>query len=198
MLIHRLGRAQPRHSKHIDTSSPITQATLEELQRDAQMYNKRGMRLFVGALAIGCLLLGASFYITVLDIEDLKSATDKTPMLILLLVRGTLFGGLSVALLYGAMTVATAFVDQAARFRKRFYSAHMINYALRSFHTEIQDGEVQLGEVVALFNAWNESVESAFSSIRFQKKSQSLEIGGKQFNLSVKEPEKAVEARPAA
>jgi hypothetical protein len=127
-------------------------------------------------------------------IDALNAAKDPEWMLVLLVVRGVFFGGLSVGLLYGLLTVATAFIDQAARFRKRLYSAHMINYALREFHHEIKAGTVELKQVVSIFEAWNHSIESAFSDLRFQKKTHDVSIGGQYFGMDLKQPEKASRA----
>jgi hypothetical protein len=161
-----------------DTTNPIDRQTLEALKRDSRDYGARGGALFFLTVVIGCALLAASYLITGHFVQELNDAKDAELMLVLLLVRGTLFGALSVAFLYGLFTVATAHIDQSTRFRKRLYSAHMLNYVFREFGNEIKNGTVTLRDVVAVFSAWNENVDSAFSGLKFQKKGKDLRIGG--------------------
>lgn len=64
-------------------------------------------------------------------------------MLIFLLLRGTSFGSLSIAFIYGLFTWANAYIDQATRFRKRLYSAYILNYAFERFGDRIvKNGDV--------------------------------------------------------
>jgi hypothetical protein len=178
----------PSDVAEVDT--PITKTTLLELGRDSRRYNAWGIAFFVIAATIGCVLVVVSYVLTVAAVDALNAAKDPEWMLVLLVVRGVFFGGLSIALLYGLLTISTAFIDQGARFRKRLYSAHMINYALREFHGELQSGAVKLKQVVEVFNAWNHSVESAFSDLRFQKKIHDVSLGSDRLGLTLKQPEK--------
>jgi hypothetical protein len=41
-----------------------------------------------------------------------------------------------------------------------------------------------------VFNAWNHSVESAFSDLRFQKKTQDVSLGSDRLGLTLKQPER--------
>lgn len=172
---------------------PIDDNTMSGLTEDANRYSQRGAVFFVLAVIIGIALLAVAHFITVLYVHDLNDAEKPELMLVLLLVRGAFFGALAIAFLYGLLTVATAYIDQATRFRKRLYSAHMINYAFITFNEEIKTGTVTLREVVGVFSAWNENVDSAFSNLRFQKKSKDLKFGGRQFRLAVEEPSKPAE-----
>jgi hypothetical protein len=120
-------------------------------------------------------------------------------MLVLLLVRGAFFGALSIGLLYGIFTVANAYIDQATRFRKRLYSAHMLNYAFKTFGEEIKrGGKVDVNDLVSLFSAWNANVDSAFSRVRFQKESKNLVLGNKNGRGAVEDPRPAEPAAAAA
>jgi hypothetical protein len=161
---------------------PINAATLLELKRDSERYGRRGQWLFGVAILLGCVLLTVSYFLTGAYLQDLNDAAAdrKELVLILLLVRGTFFGAMSVGFLFGVFTVANAYIDQATRFRKRFYSAIMLDYAFRTFSESIKKGgKVKVGDLVVLFGAWNENVDSAFSRVRFQRKSPDLVVGGK-------------------
>ncbi len=169
-----------------DDEHAIDIETMRALQADAHRYNIAGRTLIGAAVVLGVLLLVASHFVTLLYVHDLNEAEDGTQMLILLLVRGTLFGGLAVGLLYGVFSIANAYIDQATRFRKRLYSAHMLNYAFRQFASKISDSsKVTVGDLVALFSAWNANVDSAFTGVTFQKDSKNLVIGTKDAKLAV-------------
>lgn len=174
-----------------DPDVPINRRTLQELKHDSVRYGLRGQRLFGIAIVLGCVLLAVSYHLTDVYLEDLEDAKDRELVLILLLVRGTFFGALSVGFLFGMFTVANAYIDQSTRFRKRLYSAHMLNYAFRTFSDSIKkDGKVKVGDLVVLFAAWNENVDSAFSRVRFQRKSPDLTVGSKYGGVAVQDPPK--------
>ena len=182
-----------------DDGNAIDATTIKLLERDAVHYTRRGQLLFAIATLAGLATIAVSYYITGLDVRELNDARDGSEMLILLLVRGTLFGSLSVGFLFGLFSVANAYIDQATRFRKRLYSAHMLNYAFRTFSDDIKrDGEVSLADLVSLFSAWNENVDSAFSRVKFQRKSPAMTVSTSGVSASVQEPGKAAPANGAA
>jgi hypothetical protein len=165
----------------------INAGTLKLLERDAEKCERAGRRNFGIALALGVLLLVGAYWLTEVSVTDLQKAEDPPLMLILLLVRGTLFGGLSAGFLYGIFTIGYAYIDQSTRFRKRLYSAHMLNYAFDTFSEEIKRGErVKVDDLVRLFYAWNANVDSAFSRVAFQKASKNLVIGSRR--IAVEDP----------
>ncbi len=172
----------------------INEGTLKRLKEDARRCSRAGQWFFGIAIAIGIALLAVAYHLTLVYVDDLNGAEDPPLMLILLLVRGTLFGGLSVGFLYGIFTVGNAYIDQATRFRKRLYSAHMLNYAFETFSEEIKEGnKVKVDDVVRLFYAWNANVDSAFSRVAFQRASKNLIIG--RDRVAVEEPPHAEGAR---
>jgi hypothetical protein len=165
----------------------IDVGTLELLEKDAEKCERAGRRIFGLAIGLGLLLLIGAYLLTEVSVADLENAEDPPLMLVLLLVRGTLFGGLSAGFLYGVFTIGNAYIDQSTRFRKRLYSAHMLNYAFDTFSEEIKKGEkVKVDDLVRLFYAWNANVDSAFSRVAFQKASKNLVIGSRR--LAVEDP----------
>ena len=172
-----------------DDQHAIDAGTLEALRRDARRYTVGGRWLFITAILIGVALLAVSYHLTGVYVDDLNEASTPQYMLPLLLVRGTLFGGLSVGFLYGIFTVGNAYIDQATRFRKRLYSAHMLNYAFRTFRDDIKkDGKVDVDDLVRLFAAWNANVDSAFSRVAFQKRSKNLIYRGRSHQVGTEDP----------
>lgn len=167
----------------------IDKKTLKLLEQDAEKCSRRGQMIFGVAIALGILLIVGAYFLTELSVNDLQKANDPSLMLVLLLVRGTLFGGLSAGFLYGVFTIGNAYIDQSTRFRKRVYSAHMLNYAFDTFSDEIkQGGKVEVDDLVRLFYAWNANVDSAFSRVAFQKASKNLVIGSGSHRLAVEDP----------
>jgi len=163
-----------------DEEHAIDAQTLHLLQRDAARYTTGGQWFFVVAVLAGVALLAVTYHLTAVYVADLNHATNGSEMLILLLVRSVTFGGLSIAILFALFTVGNACVDQATRFRKRLYSAHMLNYAFKTFSDEIvKGGKVDVNDLVKLFEAWNANVDSAFSRVKFQKKSKNLVVNVK-------------------
>ncbi|HUC08653.1 MAG TPA: hypothetical protein VMR96_11260 [Solirubrobacterales bacterium] len=172
-----------------EAEKAIDKGTLKRLEDDATRCTRAGRWLFGIAIAVGIALLIVAYHLTGVYVDDLQNAKDPPLMLILLLVRGTLFGGLSVGFLYGIFTVGNAYVDQATRFRKRLYSAHMLNYAFETFGEEIKAGnKVKVDDLVRLFYAWNANVDSAFSRVAFQKASKNLVIGNGNQRIAVEDP----------
>ncbi|HEY0318745.1 MAG TPA: hypothetical protein VGC49_10705 [Solirubrobacterales bacterium] len=172
-----------------EAETAINAGTLERLDEDASKCTRAGRWFFGIAIVVGIALLAVSYHLTGVYVGDLEKAKDPPLMLVLLLVRGTLFGGLSIGFLYGIFTVGNAYIDQATRFRKRLYSAHMLNYAFATFSEEIKTGEkVKVDDVVRLFYAWNANVDSAFSRVAFQKTSKNLVIGNGSRRLAVEDP----------
>lgn len=132
----------------------IGQEALELLEADYLTYRRRGAWFFGAAFVVGIALIAASVYMTSTHITKLEQSHIPDQMLIFLLVRGTFFGGLSIAFIYGLFTMANAYIDQATRFRKRLYSAHMLNYSFERFGDQIVErGNVTLPELVAMFGA---------------------------------------------
>jgi hypothetical protein len=172
-----------------DMDNPIDKKTLLALERDAKLYARRGAQLFGVAIAVAAALLWVTYHLTGSFVDELNAATDPNLMLLLLLVRGTFFGSLAIAFLAGAFSIANAYIDQSTRFRKRLYSAHMLNYAFRTFRDDIKkSGTVSVADLVRMFVAWNETVDSAFSRIRFQRKAKDMVLGGDAARLALQEP----------
>lgn len=172
-----------------DDQHAIDEETLNALRRDAKRYTVGGRWFFTVAILVGIALLAVFYHLTAVYVEDLNNAKDPQFMLPLLLLRGTLFGGLAVGFLYGIFTVGNAYIDQATRFRKRLYSAHMLNYAFRTFRDDIKkDGKVDVDDLVRLFAAWNANVDSAFSRVAFQKRSKNLVIRGANQRFAMEDP----------
>jgi hypothetical protein len=175
----------------------IDDETLELLKEDARKCARSGRWILALAIGLGLALLGGAYWLTEVSVADLQKAEDPPLMLVLLLVRGTIFGGLSAGFLYGIFTIGNAYIDQSTRFRKRLYSAHMLNYAFETFSEEIKQGDrVKVDDLVRLFYAWNANVDSAFSRVAFQKASKNLVIG--RSHLAVEDPPRADEQHSAS
>jgi hypothetical protein len=189
--VNNVGEAPVASAARGPKEQPIDRETIEGLEANATNYGRWSAVFFILSVIIGIGLLYASYLLTGDYVADIGNAKDPELVLILLLARSTFFGALSLAFLYGLLTVATAYIDQSTRFRKRLYSAHMVNYAFETFGQEIKDETITLNQIVAVFTAWNENVDSAFSNLRFQKKSKDMVIGARDLRLSIADSEKS-------
>ena len=85
--------------------------------------------------------------------------------------------------------------NAVTRVRKRLYSAHMLNYAFRTFRDDIKKGgKVDVEDLVRLFAAWNANVDSAFSRVVFQKRAKNLILRGADHHVAVEDPPEAQDA----
>lgn len=183
-----MGPTANKSTRAADDDRPIDKETLDGLKEDAQRYSRRGMALFCVGVLLGMGVIFLTYHLTSISITDLNEAEDPSLMLVLLLVRGAFFGALSAGFLFAVFTIATAYIDQSTRFRKRLYSAHMLNYVFTTFANQIKDSTVKMKDVVGVFSAWNENVDSAFSSVRFQREGKDLSLDAKNLQVAVKEP----------
>lgn len=181
-----------------DAKRPVDRTTLEALNNDARRYSLAGRWMFVISFALGLLFAVASYVMTGHYIDRIENSKHPDHLLVLLLIRGGLFGGLTAGILYAAFTVANAAVDQATRFRKRVYSAHMLNYAFETFEKQIKTDKVKLSHVVALFSAWNENVDSAFSRVAFQKHGKDVVASTRFGRAGTAEPTDTAAPQPAS
>lgn len=95
---------------------------------------------------------------------------DSTSLMVFELLRGTAFAAAITAILFGLFSMGRACLDQATRFQKRLVAAHFLNYVLHTYKQQIAEGTIQIEEVVSFLDAWSQTVESAFSNVKFGSK----------------------------
>lgn len=153
---------------------PISDDERNELAKRARNYSIGGVVLIGTAIAGTIALMVASWIATSRYVEDLQGP-HTTELLILLLARGTAFGATGIGTIVALLLFARACLDQAARFRKRWFSAPVFNEAME-LYTRSADGKMTAKDVIRLFEAWNAVVDSPFAGIRLRSKPQRISI----------------------
>ena len=96
------------------------------------------------------------------------------------LVRTAAVAALVAAAIWGLLNMSRAAIDQATRYRKRLTAGSFLVYMLSNYNTELRTGALKIENVMAVFNTWSSSVESAYTSVRFGSKNNqrlALEVG---------------------
>lgn len=52
-------------------------------------------------------------------------------------------------------------------FQKRYVAGHFLLCVLSEYEDEIKRGDIKIEEPMAVFKAWNDSVDSAYTNVRF-------------------------------
>ncbi|ALX03359.1 hypothetical protein [Aeromicrobium erythreum] len=91
-------------------------------------------------------------------------------MLVFELVRIAAGAALLGAFAWGVLNLARAALDQSTRYEKRLIAGHFLVYVLRKFETQVKAGDIDLQDVMNVFSAWSDSVDSAFTHVKFGSK----------------------------
>lgn len=103
--------------------------------------------------------------------ELLVESNYNTQMLVFELARITAGAALLGAFAWGVLNLSRAALDQATRYEKRLIAGHFLVYVLRKFEKQIKNGDIDLRDVMSVFKAWSDSVDSAFTHVKFGSKS---------------------------
>jgi hypothetical protein len=118
----------------------------------------------VAGLAIA---VGVGWQSTSSGLDNLKSSHYSNQVLVFELIRTAAGAALLGAFVWGTLNLARAALDQSTRYEKRFIAGHFLVYVLRKFEAEIKDGSIKLPDVMSVFKAWSDSVDSAFTHVKF-------------------------------
>lgn len=147
----------------------------------------------VSAIAVFCVLV----HMTDAGIDDLQAemARVDTGRLALLIfsmsVRATALAGFTGAVIYGVFNLGRAALDQATRFEKRLLASRLMHAMLARHDTNSQNRQpLTMEEVIQILTVWGESVESAYTHVRFGKRSNpvNLSVGADGGRYSEGEP----------
>jgi hypothetical protein len=165
---------------------PVTDEDRRQLAVKADRYARGGMILIGLAVILTIALLTATWIATGRHVRDLDATSHAMEMLVLLLARGTAFGGAGIALIIAVLLFARACLDQSARFRKRWFSAPVFNEAMRLYLARTE-GQISTDDVIALFESWNKIVDSPFANIKLRAKPQNVSINASQGRVFIGE-----------
>jgi hypothetical protein len=165
---------------------PISGEYRRELSLKADRYGRAGLALIAVAVICTIALLITTWIATNRYVADLNDADNATETLVLLLARGTAFGAAGTATIVALFLFARACMDQAARFRKRWFSAPVFNEAMQMYLSHAQ-GTIDTDDVIKLFESWNKVVDSPFANIRMRNKPQNVRIDASRGSLFIGE-----------
>jgi hypothetical protein len=158
--------------------------TLSDFEKAADLLERgvarnRRVALVVGMLGVAGLSAGVYFgaRATASGADQVADSRYNVNMLVFELVRTAGAAALIAAFAWGMLNLARAALDQATRFEKRFVAGHFLVYVLDKFEQEIKDNTIQVADTMSVFKAWNYSVDSAYTNVKFgSKRSQDFSI----------------------
>lgn len=134
--------------------------TINNLDKSILRYTMVGISstiLSTGTIVILIISVFSLFSDTSRYAEIIKD--DKIGVLILLIIRSSMVGGLILAVILKLISFSTKSFDQAARFTKRKHSTLFLMQILTKDGFEL----TQLNEAMHAFTIWNSSIDSAFT-----------------------------------
>jgi len=156
---------------------------IRELERTSRRLNWGGFILFAVALLLGIYLYLDIRHKTLEHIMAFLTPNQNNPVeslyprLIYLVIRGSALGVIATTVIVFCVKTAVACFDQSARFLKRRNGARFLKYLFENFSHEKLEEKVKLEDIRKFFESWNQTVESAFSSVKVDKKaSGSMEV----------------------
>jgi hypothetical protein len=166
---------------------------IRELRQGAQRMRWVFSAVFVVALAA---VVGAGFLLPYLMAEGVRAVDQaENPVLILIyeLFRGTAFVVLLTSVLLGLLSFGRASIDQATRYEKRLVGSHFIHFVLTKYEPSIRSGAISLVQVIEFLAAWNATVETAFTNVKFGlRRSKDIEfVASPQGGITVRETDGA-------
>lgn len=135
---------------------------------------KRNRRVALAAGIVGVVAVVAAsiagYKATTAGAEALKDSNYDVSMLAFELVRTAGAAALLAAFVWGLLNLARAALDQSTRYEKRFVAGHFLVYVLDMFETEIKHGNIEVTDMMLVFKSWNDSVDSAYTNVKFGSK----------------------------
>jgi hypothetical protein len=157
------------------------------LSRDSRLHRQRAW--VIGAIGLVGLVIAAvlGWIATGNGLDTLKNASGyRREVLLFELVRTAAAAALLGAFVWGTLNLARAALDQSTRYEKRLVPGHFLAYVLRKFEAEIKAGTILLPDVMAVFKAWSDSVDSAFTHVKYgSRKNQDVAISATKNGIGV-------------
>ena len=150
---------------------------------------KRNRLVALVVAVIGTVGIAAGIYLggkaTAVGADKIEASHYSVVMLAFELVRTAAAAALIGAFVWGMLNLARAALDQATRFEKRYVAGHFLVYVLHMFEHEIKNGDIKIADTMSVFKAWNDSVDSAYTHVKFgAKNNQGVAFSGSDKGLS--------------
>lgn len=147
----------------------------EQTVLELHEHSQRMRRTAIWVGVAGVLIVGAAAYYGARSTSNgaalLTASNFNTGMLVYELVRIAAGAALLGAAAWGFLNLSRAALDQSTRYEKRLIAGHFLVYVVRKFETQIKAGDIELKDVMGVFTAWSDSVDSAFTNVKFGSKS---------------------------
>lgn len=147
--------------KYIDSLKSELGANIKSLKR--QGYISLVLSVTIGALIYFDIKNSLDKQLFMLDISD-----HPTQVLAYLIFRGSALGAIATTVLYLGARLTIASFDQEVRFVKRQLATLFLEFLYVRHETQLR-GRVSVTELMAAFETWNKTVESAFSSVKVER-----------------------------
>ena len=145
------------------------------LEDRAQAHRRAAYVIGLIGLVVLTVAVYAGWKATGTGARVVKESGYSVVALVYELVRSAATAALLGAAVWGVLNLARASLDQATRYEKRQIAGQFLSYVLDKFEAQIKDQEIPLPDVMAVFKEWSDSVDTAFTHVRFgSKKNQAL------------------------
>lgn len=162
---HTLGRDD--HARQL--GDPADEFTELAAKLEAEARKLKFVALLIGL--VGCAVLGFAAWFGVWSTSKGLAALDASDyhptVLIFELVRTTAAAALLGAFLWGLLNLGRAALDQATRYEKRLVAGRFLVYVFHTFRDQMENESLSLKDVMEVFKAWSDNVESAFTHVKF-------------------------------
>jgi hypothetical protein len=150
--------------------SDFLDTAILDLKKKSTNLTWSGIFVFVLSVVIAGFLFFDIKHTTIDHLLKLNEAINPPLTLIYLIVRSAALGAVATTMLIFLAKTALACFDQSTRFAKRRYGALFLKFIYEKHdQTNLQE-QVTIDEIMKFFDAWNQNVESAFTSVKISKK----------------------------
>lgn len=144
---------------------------IETLKKHSRTMHNTAMLVGLVGTVIVVVAAISGWYSTRHGAEVLQQSDYSNQMLVFELTRIAAGAALLGAFAWGTLNLARAALDQSTRYEKRLIAGHFLVFVLQKFEKQIRSGEIGLQDVMNVFTAWSNSVDSAFTQVKFGSKS---------------------------
>lgn len=158
-----------RYDEVKNANKPQIERTIKSLNRSIVKFSTLGyvsLSVAILSLLILCAYVFNAFEKVIDDANRLQSSNIAL-VVVLVVLRASVIGGLTITFLIKIMQFTNSSFDQAARFTKRKHGALFLLQMLQESKTDLDNERVKV--VMDSFKEWNINIESAYSKAESEK-----------------------------
>lgn len=166
-----------RANENSELKSQPLEDILISLETKSEHLNVGGVLLLLVSICLAIALFWEIKNTTERHIDHFTGNASNYTLLIYLIVRSSALSVIATTVLIFTVKTAIACFDQSARFAKRRNGALFLKYLYNKFDKDKLDDKDTVGQIIKFFEAWNQNIESAFTTVKVDKsKTGSMEI----------------------